>query len=144
MTIRDITSAIVAAVSGTTPTALQRCRDLFMKGSYGELDGRGYFYSRDEALRVAVAIALGRSGIGMREGFEVVGNPAHPIQVAFRLAPGGDDVIVRFYRQVSGICSGAVMLHFNASAVLRETAARLDEALAATARGKPLPKFCAA
>jgi len=131
MVVRDITGSMIAYAAGVSNEVFRGYRSThkYLTG-YGDLRGSAYFYSRDEALRIIVAIALGRSAaVQLRDAFDVVADPAHPIQGAFTESGGGDSIVCRFRRPIQSLYGGVSILHFDATEAVRLAALRLDESL---------------
>lgn len=132
MAERDIPGSVIAYVADVDIVAFRSYRTPHgYLNPFGELSGNAYVYSRGEAVKIAVAIALGRTGLGLREAFAVISEADHPIQRAFVLPPWSQEQLVcRFHRNRKGIYSSAMHLTFDAGAAVRMAETRLHEALA--------------
>jgi hypothetical protein len=131
MNMREFPASVAAYVADVTDGTLRSYRTPHgFLDPYGEMNGVGYIYSRDEVVRIAVAAALGRTGLGLREAFNVVADANHMIQAAF----GGEpDVICKFQkRRHGGAYACLTILRFNASAAVRLANVRIAEAMAAS------------
>lgn len=130
---RNITAAVVARAAQVSADMFRAYRTPHgFLARYGELNGVGFFYSRDEAIKIIVAIALGHAGLPLREAFDVIADEQHEIQHAFDGA--GTDLVCRFERRGHGAFAYLAALRFAAGDAVRIAHARLDEALR-SARG---------
>jgi hypothetical protein len=130
--IRDIPNRLLPdVVEGASVHSVPQWRADGLFDDYGERRGNAWFYSRDEVLAIALAVAMARSGLGLTAAFKAVANPSPGIIAA--LAGHGDTPLVFWPRRdkgAQGALSYSVKVVVDAAAIVRATAARLDIALA--------------
>lgn|GEM_PF-6843799 len=127
--VRDHPGRIVAEAVGAHIDNMRNwTRNGFLDG-FGERGGVGgaWYYTRGEALAIALAVALARAGLGFSAAFEVVKHPTPDVVAAL---DGQDAIKLRFCpAQNAGAMSSAVNIVVDASAIVKEASKRLDSAL---------------
>jgi hypothetical protein len=97
----------------------------YMEG-LGEKVGTRFLFSEDEALKIRVAVALAKAGMGLPAAFEAMRNPTP--QISDALAGRGDPLVLWPRRDHPDETAGVVKIVIDVAGLVRDAALRLAAA----------------
>ena len=124
---RTIPARVGAEVADVTPDDLREFRRQGFLDGMGERVGAGHAFSPREIRTIALAVVMGRAGLGFDAAFEAVRNPASDIIAA--LSGAGGITLTFWPRRKAGAMSVACKIVIDASAIVSDASKRLDFAL---------------